>query len=187
MMDRPMDRTPKTDGRATSDPATVEIRLGTEDDLPQIVEILNYAAANSIANFDTRPISVSERRDWFRQFSHAGPYRLLVAQRGSRVLGYACSARYRDHRAFRETVEVSIALDASSQGQGIGTSLYRELFDRLAHEPVHVALAGIALPNDASVALHQKFGFTEVGTFREYAVKNGQYISSIWMQRRCHP
>ena len=116
-----------------------------------------------------------------------GPYRLLVAQRGNRVLGYACSARYRDHEAFRETVEVSIALDASSQGQGIGTSLYRELFDRLAHEPVHIALAGIALPNDASIALHQKFGFTEVGTFREYAVKNGQYISSIWMQRPCRP
>jgi len=52
---------------------------------------------------------------------------------------------------------------------------------------VHVALAGIALPNDASVALHRNFGFTEVGTFREYAIKNGQYISSVWMQRLCHP
>src|SRR5215472_9687078 len=151
MMDRPINRTLKTDGRVTSDPATVEIRPGTEDDLPSIVEILNYTAANSIANFDTRPISVSERRDWFGQFSTVGPYRLLIAQRGNRVLGYACSARYRDHEAFRETVEVSIALDASSRGQRIGTSLYRELFDRLAHEPVHIALAGIALPNDASV------------------------------------
>jgi predicted GNAT superfamily acetyltransferase len=65
--------------------------------------------------------------------------------------------------------------------------LYRALFDSLAPEPsVHVALAGIALPNDASVALHRNFGFTEVGTFREYAIKNGQYISSVWMQRLCH-
>jgi phosphinothricin acetyltransferase len=187
MTDRPTDMNLRADEHAPADPDLAEIRPATEDDLPQIVEILNYTAANSIANFDTRPVSADERRHWFGQFSDAGLYRLLVAQRGNRVLGYACSHRYRDHEAFRETVEVSIALDASSRGQGVGTSLYRELFDCLAHEPVHVALAGIALPNDASVALHRKFGFTEAGTFREYAVKHGQYISSIWMQRLCHP
>lgn len=169
-------------------PAQVKITTATVDDLPAIVGILNYTAANSIARFETRPVSVAERRDWFGQFSATGPYRLLVARRGDQVLGYACSQRYRDHEAFRETVEVSIALDVSSRGQGVGSALYRALFDGLAVEPsVHVALAGIALPNDASVALHRKFGFTEVGTFREYAIKNGQYISSVWMQRLCHP
>jgi phosphinothricin acetyltransferase len=169
-------------------PGQVKITAGTEDDLPAIVGILNYAAANSIAQFDTRPVSGAGRSEWFGRFSAAGPYRLLVARRGDQVLGYACSQRYRDHEAFRETVEVSIALDVSSRGQGVGTALYRALFDSLALEPsVHVALAGIALPNEASVALHRKFGFTEVGTFREYAIKNGQYISSAWMQRLCHP
>jgi phosphinothricin acetyltransferase len=169
-------------------PAQVKITAGTEDDLPAIVGILNYTAANSIARFETRPVSVAERRDWFGQFSATGPYRLVVARGGDQVLGYACSQRYRDHEAFRETVEVSIALDAGSRGQGVGTALYRALFDSLALEPsAHVALAGIALPNDASVALHRKYGFTEVGTFREYAIKNGQYISSVWMQRFCHP
>jgi phosphinothricin acetyltransferase len=169
-------------------PARVKITAGTEDDLLAIVGILNYTAANSIAHFDTRPVSVAERRDWLGQFSATGPYRLLVARGGDQVLGYACSQRYRDHEAFRETVEVSIALDAGSRGQGVGTALYRALFDGLALEPsVHVALAGIALPNDASVALHRKYGFTEVGTFREYAIKNGRYISSVWMQRACGP
>ncbi len=156
---------------------------GTEADLPRIVEILNYTAANSHATFATRPTTVAERRDWFERFSSTGPYRLFVARRGNMVLGYACSQSYRDHEAFRETVEVSIALDVSCRGQGVGSSLYRALFDCLADEPVHVGLAGIAMPNDASVALHRKFGFTEVGTFRDYAVKNGQYISSLWMQR----
>jgi phosphinothricin acetyltransferase len=169
-------------------PAQVAITAGTEDDLLAIVGILNYSAASSIAHFDTRPVSVAERRDWFGQFSAAGPYRLVVAWGGDQVLGYACSQRYRDHEAFRETVEVSIALDVSSRGQGVGTALYRALFDSLAVEPsVHVALAGIALPNDASVALHRKFGFTEVGTLCEYAIKNGQYISSVCMQRGCCP
>jgi phosphinothricin acetyltransferase len=169
-------------------PAQVKVTAGTEDDLVAIVGILNYTAANSIARFETRPVTVAERRDWFGQFSATGPYRLVVAWGGDQVRGYACSQRYRDHEAFRETVEVSIALDVGSRGQGLGTALYRALFGSLALEPsVHVALAGIALPNDASVALHRKFGFTEVGTFREYAIKNGQYISSVWMQRSCHP
>ena len=66
----------------------------------------------------------------------------------------------------------------------MGTALYLALLGYLADEPVHVALAGIVLPNDASVALHRKLGFTEVGTFHEYAVKNGQYLSSVWMERR---
>ena len=187
MTDRRMDTNRGTGVRPSAGPDPVEIGSATGDDLPRIVEILNYTAANSIATFNTRPASVAERRDWFEQFSSPGPYRLLVARRGNLILGYACTQRYRDHEAFRETVEVSIALDVSCRGQGVGTSLYRALFDCLAHQPVHAALAGIALPNDASVALHRKFGFTDVGTFREYAVKNGQYISSLWMQRLRHP
>jgi phosphinothricin acetyltransferase len=173
----------RTGVRAAAHPSPVEIRAATEGDLPQIVEIMNYTAANSIANFATRPTSVAERRDWFAQFSSTGPYRLFVARRGDVVLGYAGSQRYRDHEAFRETVEASIGLHVSSRRQGMGTLLYRALFDCLADEPVHVVLAGIAMPNEASVALHRKFGFTEVGTFREYAVKNGQYLSSLWLQR----
>jgi phosphinothricin acetyltransferase len=159
------------------------IAAATEDDLTVVVEILNHTAATSIATFDTRPVTVAERRDWFAQFSSAGPYRCLVARQDGEVTGYACSQRYRQHEAFRQTVEVSIALAAGHRGKGTGTSLYRLLFDCLATEPVHVAVAGIAMPNDASVALHRKFGFTDVGVFREYAVKNGRYISSLWMQR----
>jgi phosphinothricin acetyltransferase len=161
----------------------VVIGPAVEADLPGIVAILNYTVAHSIASFATRPTSVAERRNWFEQFSSTGPYRLLVARRGSLLLGYACSQRYRDHEAFRETIEVGIALDVSCRGQGVGSLLYRALFECLADEPVHAILAGIAMPNDASVALHRKFGFTEIGTFHEYAVKNGQYISSLWMQR----
>jgi phosphinothricin acetyltransferase len=172
---------------SSADPHPVEIGPGTEGDLPAIVAILNYAIANSDATFTSEPVTVAERQNWFERFAPAGPYRLLVARRGNRALGYAASQPYRDHEAFRETVEVSIALDGSSRGQGMGTALYRTLFECLASEPVHVALAGIVLPNDASVALHRKFGFIEVGTFHEYGIKNGRYLSSLWMERLLHP
>jgi phosphinothricin acetyltransferase len=165
-------------------PESVTVEPGKEDDLPGIVDILNYTIANSNAALDTQSVSVDERREWFARFAATGPCRLFVAQRGGQVLGYAASRPYREHAGFRETVEVSIALDVTSRGQGVGTALYRALLAALADEPVHVALAGIVLPNDASVALHRKFGFTEVGIFHEYAMKNGQYLSSIWMERR---
>lgn len=171
-----------TDTSASGSLAALKVSAAVEDDLPQIVDILNHEAANSDAVFTAQPATVSGRRQWFEGFAESGPYRLLVARQGALILGFASSRRYRDHEAFRETVEVGIGIAAGYRAQGIGTLLYRALFDRLADEPVHVALAGIALPNDASVALHRKFGFTEVGTFREYAIKNGRYISSLWMQ-----
>jgi phosphinothricin acetyltransferase len=160
------------------------VEPGREDDLPEITDILNYTIVNSNATLAAEPVSVADRREWFGRFSEAGPYRLFVARRGGRILGYAASQPYRELEGFRETVEVSIALDIASRGQGVGTALYRALLECLADETVHVALAGIVLPNDASVALHRKLGFTEVGTFHEYAVKNGQYLSSVWMERR---
>ena len=155
--------------------------------MSQIADIYNHWVAHSIANFSTRPTTTTERLEWFRQYSTTGPHRLLVARRGATVLGYAASSAYRPElEAFRETVEVSVSLHHTARHQGIGTGLYAALFDHLDTEPVHVALAGIALPNDASVALHRKFGFIEIGTFREYAVKNGQRISSLWMDRLIH-
>ncbi len=155
----------------------------TKADLPGIVAILNHIDATSHATFNTHPATVDERLPWFQQFAVSGPHRLLVARHAGSVLGYTCTAPYRSHEAFRETVETSIALAADARGQGLGTLLYRTLFDALAGEPIHTMVAGIALPNDASVALHRRFGFTDVGTFHEYALKNGHYISSLWMQR----
>ncbi len=160
------------------------IAPGAEGDLPGIVDVLNFTIINSNATLVAEPVSAAGLRTWFGRFAATGPYRLLVARRQGQVLGYAASQPYRESDGFRETVEVSIALALASRGQGVGTALYRALFRQLADEPVHVALAGIVLPNAASIALHRKLGFTEVGTFHEYAVKNGQYLSSVWMERR---
>src|ERR1039457_4543588 len=163
--------TRETSTHSSAEPESAVIGAGTEDDLPAIVDILNYAIVNSNATLTTQPTSVTERRGWFERFSLTGPHRSFVTRRGNRALGSPPSQPYRDHEGFRETVEVSIALDVSSRGQGVGTALYRSLFECLADEPVHVALTGIAVPNDASIALHRKLGFTEVDTFHEYAVK----------------
>lgn len=162
-------------------PETI-VRLASRGDLPELVSIYNYYATNSHATFDTDPVTLDSRTSWFDGFSETGPHRLLVAAEGGRVLGCASSAPYREHPAFARTVEVGIYLHPDVRSRGIGSALYRPLLDNLRSENIHVALAGIALPNDASIALHRKFGFTEVGVFENYAVKNGTYISSAWMQ-----
>jgi phosphinothricin acetyltransferase len=166
------------------DPRPATVRPGQEDDLPAIAGILNDAILTSNATLETQPKPAADRLDWFRRFAATGPHRLLVARQGGRTIGYAASQPYRGHEGFRETVEVSIALDARRRSRGVGTALYRALLHELEAEPVHVALAGIVLPNEPSVALHRKLGFREVGVFHEYAVKNGQYLSSVWMERR---
>ena len=160
------------------------IHPARRDDLPRLVEIYNHYVERSLSTFDTRPTSVDDRLGWFGAFSETGPFRLFVVSDGDRVLGCASSSPYRSHPAFAKTVEVGIYLDPDCLGRGIGSALYAVLFEALRREDVHVALAGIALPNDASVALHRKFGFTEVGVFHEYAIKNGRYVDSLWMERR---
>jgi phosphinothricin acetyltransferase len=100
------------------------------------------------------------------------------------VLGWAASGPYRDHPAFARTVEFSVYVHPRHRGASVASALYSSLLDDLASQDVHLAVAGIALPNDASGALHRKFGFTDVGVFDEYAIKHESYISSLWMQRR---
>lgn len=154
------------------------------EDLPAIVAIDNHTVQTSHASFHTQITMPAQRQEWFAGFGVQGPHRLLVAREAGETIGYCSSSRYRDLAAFDETIEVGININPAHHGRGIGTLLYTELFARLADERVHVALAGIALPNPASIALHRKFGFTEVGVFHEYAKKNGTYLSSMWLQRQ---
>ncbi|MGE3728727.1 MAG: N-acetyltransferase family protein [Candidatus Sericytochromatia bacterium] len=162
----------------------VLIRPASHADLEALAEIYNHYVFHSHATFDTEPLQFEARQRWLNKYAKTGPYRLWLAERGHQILGFASSNPYRDHPAFCQTVETSIYLAPTCQGQGVGSALYTRLFESLADQGLHRAIAGIALPNPASVALHQKFGFSEVGTFDEYACKNGVFISSIWMQKK---
>ena len=165
--------------------AAVEVRTARRGDLEVILEVYNHYVGNSVATFDERPVSVESRVPWFESFDSRGPHRLLVADGGGAdgICGYACSSRYRPHASFSETVELTVYVSPTHTAQGVGTSLYERLLEELNGEPVHRAVVGIALPNDASVQLHRRFGFSEIGVFDEYAKKWGRYISSVWMQR----
>lgn len=92
------------------------------------------------------------------------------------MIGYAYASKWKGRCAYRYSVEVSVYLHAEQSGQGMGTALYSALFKQLSELGYHVAIGGIALPNAASVALHEKFGMKKVAHFKEIGFKFGQWV-----------
>lgn len=163
--------------------ASVSIRRGVADDLSELTGIYNHYVRETPTTFDLAPFEIEARRPWFEAFAATGRHQLLVAEREGRVLGYACSHRFRAKGAYDSSVETTVYLAPGAVGEGLGTRLYAALFDALAGEAVHRALAGITLPNPASVALHQRFGFTPIGVFREVGRKFGRYWDVQWFEK----
>jgi len=160
------------------------LRPASAADLEALTAIYNHYVATSAATFDLEPFTVDRRREWFSHYATTGPHRLIVAERDGRVCGYASSSRFRPKGAYATSVETTVYVEASCQGAGVGTALYRALFDALAGEDLHRAYAGVALPNPASVALHQRFGFETIGTYHEVGRKFGRYWSVQWLEKR---
>lgn len=160
------------------------VRTATQADLPAITRIYNHYIEHSPATFDLVPFDWRDRRDWFAQFGPKGRHRILVALGDDDdITGYAYSAHFRGRAAYDGSIETSVYLDPDAIGAGHGSALYAALFDGLAGADIHRVFAGIAMPNDASVALHRKFGFTEVGIFSEAGFKFGRYHDVLWMEK----
>jgi phosphinothricin acetyltransferase len=163
---------------------TLKIRAGKPDDLNRLVEIYNHYVVNTHATFDTSELLPAQRAAWIGGFSSVGSYRLLVAEMDDRIIGYACSSRFKERPAYDTSVETTIYMAADEWGNGHGTELYSALIDRLNAEPsVHRAYGIIALPNDSSVALHEKLGFNLIGTCHEVGYKFGQYWDVGWFEK----
>jgi phosphinothricin acetyltransferase len=164
--------------------ADLIVRPGSLEDLPRLTEIHNHYVVNTHITFDVHPFTTEQRVAWFHEHSGGGRYHLLVAQApGGDVQGYVATGRFRTKAAYDTTVEASIACHPEATGKGIGSLLYRELFKVISDDDVHRIVAGIAQPNEASNALHRKFGFKPVGAFSEVGRKFGKYWDVLWMER----
>jgi phosphinothricin acetyltransferase len=159
------------------------VRAAQPADLSALTDIYNHYVGSSAVTFDTTQFTVGARQEWFSHYATTGPHRLLVAVDGDDVVGYATSSPFRPKPAYATSVETSVYLRHDATGRGLGTMLYHALFAALAGQDVHRAYAGVALPNDASVALHERLGFREVGTFLEVGHKLGRYWDVRWYER----
>jgi len=161
----------------------VIIRAATGDDVPQLTDIYNHYVAHSQATFDIDPFTVEQRREWFSHYAPTGRHRLLVAEDDGVVCGFATSSPHRPRAAYATTVETSVYCAPERTGRGIGSMLYARLFDELAGEDLHRALAGITLPNDASVSVHERFGFVKIGEYSEVGRKFGRFWNVAWFEK----
>ena len=165
----------------------LEVRPATADDLSTVNDIYNQYVVEAHYTFDVEPMTMEARRDWFTHYGETGRHRLLVAVSEGRVVGYACSSRFRPKPAYDTSVETSVYLAPDAVGRGAGARLYEKLFRALEGEDVHRAYAGIALPNPASVGLHERFGFKRVGHFTEQGRKFGRYWDVAWYEKPLGP
>jgi L-amino acid N-acyltransferase YncA len=111
----------------------------------------------------------------------------LVAVGDGEVLGYAYACPHRERPAYRWAVDVSVYVSEAQRRRGVGRSLYLALLDRLRRQRLRIACAGITLPNEASVALHERLGFVPVGVFRRIGWKQGAWRDVGWWQLQLTP
>lgn len=161
--------------------ADLLIRPATQDDLPALIDIYNHYVTSSHCTFDTAPFDLHSRQPWWDQFN-GQRHQCWVASDGKQTLGYACTGVFKTKSAYDTSVEISVYVAADSNGRGIGQRLYEVVLPQLAQHKVHRAYAGIALPNDASIRLHEKFGFQQAAHFTEVGYKFDRYWDVVWLQ-----
>lgn len=148
--------------------------------MPGIAEISNWAILNTCANFQIRPTSAeAELADW-NATRELCPW--FVATSGHRIIGFARAARWKGRCAYDWTAEIAVYVSPDHHRRGVGRELYEALFALLRRQGYRSLLAGIALPNAASVALHEAMGMRHVGTLERVGYKMGRWIDVGYWQ-----
>jgi L-amino acid N-acyltransferase YncA len=163
-------------------------RDATEADAAGIQAIYAPIVMDTVISFETEPPSVDEMAGRIRTVTASHPWLVAVDPSAQDMItGYAYATRHRERAAYAWSVDVSVYVAASYRSRGIGKKLYHALFERLAALGYVNAFAGVALPNEASVALHASVGFDPVGIYRHVGFKHGAWHDAAWFQRLLRP
>jgi L-amino acid N-acyltransferase YncA len=165
--------------------AARRIRDATAHDAAACAAIYAPYITDTAISFEAAPPTAEEMA---ARISHAQRHHAwLVLTEGERVIGYAYGGAFRARPAYAWSCEVSVYLSRDRHRTGGGRALYEALLSRLTDRGLHTALAGVALPNDASLALHKALGFETIGTFARVGWKNGRWHDVTWLQRHLAP
>ncbi len=161
-----------------------ELAIGqaTNEDVAALNAIYNGYIVGSQVSFDVDTWSDAKRLDWLETRTSDG-YPVLVARREGDVVGSAWAGAWRPKPAYRKSVETTIVLTPEAVGHGVGRTLYTVLLDELSARGFHRTYAIIALPNEASVGLHRALGFREIGILDEAGFKDGEFRSTMLLER----
>ena len=156
------------------------IRNVSIQDAGIIADIYNYYVGNHIATFDESPVTVEYFEEKIKQVTENFPW--FVFEEKDEVIGYAYASSWNTRSAYCNTVEVSVYLKHDVVQKGVGTQLYTKLIEILKKREFHVLIGGISLPNEASVRLHEKFGFEKVAHFKEVGYKFNKWVDVGYWQ-----
>jgi len=157
------------------------IRFATEEDLPGICDLVNHYILHSAIHWDSEPWPVEEWRRQWRAGRERYPW--LVAHTARGLAGVAYGSPFKTRAAYAWSAQCTIYLAPQSIGQGIGKALYGKLFQLMDAQGFSTIIAGVALPNDASLAIHRSFGFEPVAHYRRVGWKHGQWMDLVDLQR----
>lgn len=163
----------------------VSLRLATELDAAEVAAIYRPAVTETAISFELEPPDSPEMARRIRAAMLRTPW--IVCELDGAVAGYAYASKYRDRPAYQWSVEVSAYVHQDCRRYGIGRALYTSLFAVLVLQGFRNAYAGITLPNDASVSLHTRCGFTPVGVYRNVGYKFGAWHDVVWLERELLP
>ncbi|MDB6113350.1 MAG: pat [Lacunisphaera sp.] len=151
------------------------LRSATSTDAAAIAAIYNHYVLTTIITFEEEAVTETDMAGRIRE-TLATPLPWFVWEENRRVLGYAYASKWKSRCAYRYAVEASVYLDQSAIARGLGTKLYSALIADVKARGMHAIIGGAALPNPASVALHEKLGFTKIGQFKEVGWKFEKWI-----------
>lgn len=157
------------------------IRDATECDGAACAAIYAPYVTGTVITFETEPPTPAQMAERIAAASRTHAW--VVLEDAGQVIGYAYGGAFKARAAYRWSCEVSVYLEAGRRRTGGGRALYAALFDRLARRGFRTAVAGMTLPNDASVGLHRAMGFEPVGTYRRIGWKHGAWHDVAWAQR----
>jgi phosphinothricin acetyltransferase len=151
------------------------IRKCVIEDASQICNIYNPYITDTSITFEQTPVSEHEMQYRISELTASLPW--YVFEQNGTVLGFSYASKWKGRCAYRYSVELTVYVSQDNRGKGIGKLLYQDLIDRLKCEfKMHAIMAGIALPNEASIALHERFGFQKVAHFKEVGFKFDKLI-----------
>lgn len=153
----------------------MNVRPATLADSSRIAAIYNHYIATSHATFELEQISAGEMEARICETFDRG-YPFYVCELNSEIIGYAYGRYFRPRAAYKHSIEISVYIKEGHERKGTGQMLYEKLLPEIFQGDYHAIIAGISLPNEASIRLHEKFGFEKVAHFREVGFKFGRWI-----------
>lgn len=158
------------------------IRTVQRDDAEAIASIYNHYITHTTVTFEEEAVDAAEIQTRIANIQAENLPYLVAEDSSGKVIGYAYAGKWRERYSYRFSVEVTVYLSAEHSGQGVGSKLYEALFAALKAKSIHVAIGGITLPNNASIALHEKFGMQKAAHFKEVGFKFNQWLDVGYWQ-----